>query len=597
MIYKMWKPFLALLVAFLPHTVKATGVIQRDTLNRELVLEKDFVPSAQKVTKTYFTPLEVQGTHKLTPLSFVRSNYDVALSVQPRLFEPLYESHAPNYEPRHWFVKLYGGYPAREGVRLGAHLAPSEESSLDFLLTHDTFRAKVGPQRGISQHTRTTHDTEATLRYTYQLTDGLLLATAKLFYDKYNMYGYALLQTATPFTAAYSMFAIAGIHANLEKTRTPFDVASSWSYEGKLSLDFADKSDPQLEKETTLVGATNTAPVNLFVPMHTGQLFLKGQADLGYAMSEVWRAGLGATAQLSVSKAPADTPSANAPFVIGVAPHLAMSYDALKGRLGAQVHLLNKGRKSVLIVPDVNLQWHMAPTATVCVAVDGGATVYGLRDTYKQNRYFYAPSLYESMDVVPLRASLGVELGNWAGFSAGIRGGWQQYDRLMDWAVIAIPTQQEGQQLQVAYYSLRPRTALQSLFMNLHANIITPYGFRLGAEAQLRTYTNKEKREAPSPVLGLPTCVLNAFASYTPLSRLVLHANMEVLGGIQAQNLQSEIVKQPWIPTLNIGADYQITNQMAVSLTAYNVTNSYSTRWLYYDRPGVGILGSVSFHL
>lgn len=594
----MWKPVIMLLIALLPQVVKASGVMQQDSLNREMVLEKEFVPSAQKVTKTYFTPLEQKGPKKLTPLSFVRSNYDVALNVQPRLFNPLYESHAPNYAPRNWFLKLYGGTPARVGVRIGGHLDATEDSSLDLLITHDTFRGKIGTNKtSVPQHTRITHDTEASLRYTHQLSDGLLLATANLFYDKYNIYGCVLPQTTTPFTPVYPMYTMAGIHADLQKTRTPLEVVSPWSYEGKLSIDFADKSDPSGKTETPLLAPESSQQYNIFAPIHAAQLLLNGKANLGYAVSEVWQAGLGALAQLSVSKAPYAPSAANAPFVIGVSPHVDMAYETLKGRFGAQIQLLNKGNKSVLIVPDVNLQWVMAPTASLTLTLDGGASVYGLRDTYKQNRYFYAPSLYDAMDIVPIRASLGIELGNWYGFSAGVRGGWQQYNRLMDWVTLPLVTQQQEQTVTTAYYSLRPRTALQSLFLNLHANVVTPYGFRLGAEAQLRTYSSLVKEEAPAPVLGLPTYTLKAFATYTPLSRLVLHADMEVLGGMQLQNIQAEVVKLPWCPTLNIGANYRVTKQISASLTAYNIANSKATRWLYYDRPGVGVLGSISFHL
>lgn len=578
----------------------AQNVEKKDTLHRELVLEKDFIPSVEKVRKSYFNPLDNRSAVSLTPLSFVRNDYQVAMNVYPRLFAPLYIDHAPDFSPQVWYLRAYGGYPGYAGASTGWHIQATEQGVLDLFIDHktETVRLRDGAI-GIDKHLKN-HDTEATAKYTHRLEQGLLHVTAQGYYDLSSVYGHLPISIKSEDREApkYPLMAIRGGRLELEKTKAPLDFASPWSYDARLGVSYGVKDDLPYKPEDAKNPYPDESTLALDKPTQTSQLFFRAQGHLSYDLGDRWGALLGLHGSYALM------PSLTAfrgtgPFVLGANPRLTSNLETFSGHLGANVQFLNRGSRNLVISPDVYLRWHAHPLFSLYVKVDGGASMREMREVYKTNRYFQATSLYDAVDISRLRAVVGGEVGNLQGFSFGVKGGWQKLDLFSDWRTIRFASEMEGESFPMLYFALRPREDVTRTFLQVHSDFVSPYGFKIGGELNLNRYKPSASSESAvqEDIMGLPQIEWRVLSSYRLTSALLLSADFSGLGGVVFSLANGEKVNANWITDLNLGADYRISNKFSVSLQALNLFGRSNARWLYYDRPGMGVIGAISFHL
>ena len=584
-------------------SLSAQIVEKKDTLNRELVLEREFIPTGEKVTKQYFNPLDLKENIQLTPLSFVKNDYTLGLNVRPRLFDPLYVDHAPDFSSRTWYLKAFGGYPGYLGVSTGWHINATETGALDLLLDHLTETVRLRDKAiGIDKHLKR-HNTEVTGRYTQTLEDGLLIITGQGYYDLNSVYGHPsdMNPLEDQIAPQYPLMAIRGGGVEISKTPARLMWASPWTYDAMVSLRYGSKDDlPYETKPGEELYPTGTS-LDLSKPITTTQLALRATANLAYHFSDFWGFGAGFRGQYNIVSSKATVGTDKGPFVLAAAPHITVNYDSFKGYLGAQIQFLNQGDRKMVAVPDVDLRWIVAPTVSFSLKVDGGASLYDMREVYKLNPYFQGSSLYSAMDLAQVRAMIGADLGDFRGFSIGVKGGWTRYDLFNDWQTLYFLSSMEGHEVPTTYFALRRRKDVGHTFLRLHSSFVSPYGFHLGAQLQLNQYSLLKKdsdKDVNEPeIMGLPKMELKAFADYRVTPQLSVRADLLGIGSSTFTNMKGEKVTPKWVTELNVGAHYRINDTFGASLTALNLLSSSNTRWLNYQRPGIGVMGAVTVNL
>lgn len=581
----------------------AQNVAQRDSLSRELILEREYIPSAEKVHKLYFNPLENKSSVRLTPLKFVRNDYNVALSVRPTLFDPLYIDHAPQPSAKTWYLRLYGGYPGYVGGSTGWHINATETDALDLLLEHQSERVNL---RTTAQHKEVReikiHDTQATIRYTHPLQNSFVHLTAQAYYDLGDVYGLAPTEsTASNTSMSYPLLGLKGGRVYIDKTSSSVEESSPWRYSLQGGLGYTLKDDLHHDQGEISLPSYSKDPMDLTNPVSTSQLFLSAMGEVSYNVSDLWHTGLKLHGQYGVMPTLKAYVSGSGPYVLGVAPYFDFTYHAIEGHLGAMAQLLNRGNHSVLVVPDVQVSWKAFPILTFRLQADGGGELYDLRETYKLNRYVQSTSLFYAMDVTSLRVSIGADLGNVRGFSIGVKGGLQKYEQLCDWKTHYLVTSSDMGASPLTYFSLRPKQNINRAFVELHTLFISPYGFSMGGELALDhyKYIGAAMEDAlKEEVYGLPSLQLHAFVDYQITPSLHLRGDFSGLGGTLFESANaSEKISAKWTSDLNIGADYKLNDKVTISLQGLNLLGQPNARWLYYDRPGIGIIGAVSVHL
>lgn len=102
-----------------------------------------------------------------------------------------------------------------------------------------------------------------------------------------------------------------------------------------------------------------------------------------------------------------------------------------------------------------------------------------------------------------------------------------------------------------------------------------------------------------------PTWELRVNNQITPIARLIVQANLNLMGGIKArgQDLSDivgetgpyEVVKLKPIADLQLKADYGITDRVSVFAEGNNILNGKNMRWLNYPVRGIQFIGGVAF--
>ncbi|WP_339759155.1 TonB-dependent receptor [Algoriphagus aquimarinus] len=91
----------------------------------------------------------------------------------------------------------------------------------------------------------------------------------------------------------------------------------------------------------------------------------------------------------------------------------------------------------------------------------------------------------------------------------------------------------------------------------------------------------------------------------TPLERLIVQANLNLMGGIKARGRDLsdvvgysgpyDVVNLKTIADLQLKADYGITNRISIFAEGNNILNGKNMRWLNYPVRGIQFIGGASF--
>ena len=102
-----------------------------------------------------------------------------------------------------------------------------------------------------------------------------------------------------------------------------------------------------------------------------------------------------------------------------------------------------------------------------------------------------------------------------------------------------------------------------------------------------------------------PTWELKVNNQITPIARLIVQANLSLMGGLKArgddlsdilgQSGPYEVVKLNTIADLQLKADYGITDRISVFAVGNNIFNATNMRWLNYPVRGIQFIGGASF--
>jgi hypothetical protein len=105
-----------------------------------------------------------------------------------------------------------------------------------------------------------------------------------------------------------------------------------------------------------------------------------------------------------------------------------------------------------------------------------------------------------------------------------------------------------------------------------------------------------------------PVWELRVNNQVTPIERLIVQANLNLMGGIKARGHDLndilgketstgpfEVVNLKTIADLQLKADYGITDRISIFAEGNNLLNGRNMRWLNYPTRGIQFIGGASF--
>ncbi|MFC5623871.1 TonB-dependent receptor [Algoriphagus winogradskyi] len=125
--------------------------------------------------------------------------------------------------------------------------------------------------------------------------------------------------------------------------------------------------------------------------------------------------------------------------------------------------------------------------------------------------------------------------------------------------------------------------------------------YSLNSRLDLYQYDLSTQAEAWSR----PVWELRVNNQFTPIQRLIVQANLNLMGGIKARGHDMsdifgesgpfEVVKLKTIADLQLKADYGITDRISIFAEGNNLLNGKNMRWLNYPTRGIQFIGGASF--
>lgn len=573
-----------------------TPVEQIDTLRREMVLEREYVPTTEQATKKFFNPLDSQRSTQLKPLSFANTTYGVSMNIHPRLFEPVYESKAIVPKQNTWHARLFGGYPTRFGINTGLLFKAGENGTVDLAIDHQSQKDLTTHERLTFKPVNTTHDTDFTLRYGHKLPDRLFNVSVGVYNNMQTYFGHYIPATASgeksPLQAIdYPLYQMIGGDISFDISPAPLVLRSPWQYSVFGNVGYGRQDLPlsasEVEKATAsgldlLVGGNLAYGISTY--------------DFNFGADVLFKSS-------TVSSKRAAPEAGTMPMVLSVTPYASYINESFTLKAGANLQLLNGAGPRFHVSPDITARWKATDDFSIFAEVDGGGNVTGFRDLYKLNRYSLPTSISNAMTVANYDAAVGLQVGSISGFSADIRGGYAGYNSFFDWSHNALS--QDAQRMgELPFTTFAPRRLenVHHAYFTASARYLYPEGLEIAGGIRYNRYILPRSQDSDREIHpdGLPSLILNLSADYQVLPNLTAHLNLQGMGGISytVGTLEApDTEKLPFLTDLSARVSYKVHKNVGLSIMGTNLLNQRQSRWIHYTRPGIGVLGAVTINL
>lgn len=574
-------------------------VAKKDSLNRELTLERDFVPTQDQVQKSFFSPLATKKSSPLAPLRFVNDSYTIGAKIEQRVFDPIYNDRAPEFLDQKGFVRVYGGFPGVLGLNVGGNFTDGKDSQFDLSLNHFTRKHLGRNTLPAPLKTLRTHDTDFTLGYARKLELSTLRVRGHFFYDIEALYGShngseaPLSLSPYDFKPPYPLINNYGAMLSGERSYAPLSAGSSWYASTFGTLSYVGKNDPMLVKND---------PDPLYAGgerMLTSELRIANRSKLAYEITDLWKFGVGSEIDLrNYPKLVVKYPIKNL-FLLGLQPSISYKGERFEMQIGGRVQYANTASSSIVLSPDVSFRLRPIDVFSLFAKVDGGVSAMDLREVYKYNKYFFGPSIADATETAKYRVIAGVELGNLSGLSVTLQGGYVDYRDFVDWKQRRLPTDLDGTvTLPLFVYDLRHRDNVKKTYGNISARYVSQVGLRLSASAQYNHYITSDLTDAdgnPLTIHGLPKIEVNASAVYDFNSRMSLQVSYAGMLGITFEEVDEPgKYVRTMFNELNAEFSYRFSRRVGLSVIGTNLLNMRNDRWRHYEQRGSGILGTAT---
>lgn len=386
-------------------------------LNKEITLEKDFVPEIKKATKKNTLP----AVKKVTPPAKTDVSYsDWAnpIDVQPTIptMMPYGYRTAHNFSDKRGYLAAGGGMAANFIGSAGYRIIDKDDLTLGAWLQHNSTWAGKNSTLLIDNDNHRLkqeyNDNQLGLDLMNRFRVGTLTLNARGHFDSFNYYG--------------------GIDDNWDdahkQTFTEFGLKGAWkaqpldvndhevTYNAGLAFNHAGY-------EKTLIENVKGAKQN------TLNITLGGE----YAINEATAAGLQIEGDYVNTKSRFGD---NNYFMVTLSPYFMWENSVISAQLGADI-LLGKpmlydfsgkhddgidGRR-VLVSPNVNLDFSFSPGAKFYISLSGGKTLNTLSALAADNRYS-DPTCGYFNTFSPFDGEAGFKIGPFSGFSIKLFGGY-----------------------------------------------------------------------------------------------------------------------------------------------------------------------------
>lgn len=394
-------------------------------LNKEITLEKDFVPVEKKATKKNALPVVIQPAKNETPTTLKYSDW-----AQPTAVATSIPTMLPyGYRTSHIFSDKRGYFDFGVGTQLniagsaGYRLIDKPETQLGVWLQHtSTWSGKNTTTfiRDGEKLKQKYNDNVVGLDFSHQFSKGLLDAGASVHFDKFNYYG-GLNRVWN------SEWDLGGI--------VPIDNSYNWDDEKQSFLDIALRGKWQSRINIAdrdfdyYVGMrfNHAGYSKSFTTEYDGAKENHITANVGASYQLSGAAGLGADVAVDYLnrkyKSEWNDRVADDMTMITLHPYYSYVGERASASLGVNLNFSFNDGAAIRVAPNVKIDYKFVDGAALYAVAQGGKRLNTLSSMAAVNRYSDPLGGYGNT-FVPIDAEAGFKIGPFRGFSLKLYGGY-----------------------------------------------------------------------------------------------------------------------------------------------------------------------------
>ncbi len=604
----------ALLLATVCASAQQKQGTQQKPLNKEITLEKDFVPVEKKATKKNVLP----QVKKITPPAATQLNYtsnvkptDVPTSI-PTMMPYGYRT-AHNFSDRRGYLDFGGGTHANFAASAGYRIIDSERSQLAIWAQHNsTWNGRNRTPLPLTERLKQKfNDNTGGLNFTTETNVGTLNLAGRVHYDSFNYYGGTNREWDELNKQSFLEY---GLNAGWEGK----PINSDFTYHASIAFNHAGydlslTDNVKGAKENTLnfeIGGTYALAKGVLGLDITGD-YISHKADYNRLMPQY--------DDLGNFTGMATTPESDhhSPFILTISPYYKWESRAFRARAGADIYM----GKLYMRKPGTNIQnnedFHISPNVQLDVEpltglavfadIQGGATLNTLSSLAAQNRYSDPLGRYFN-GFSPIDGDAGVKIGPFKGFSAKAYVGYGVYKSELTAILPCLYNYVNpvtGDITQAPYHNslLSAGTRQDNIYAATRYTNIKYRGIRFGAQLNYsyRSLADAQFKIAYSPSNDLtlngwnrgslggvdsPDLIMNFDLRVNPISRLTIECGLDwrhgrAMAGMFPSYTNTGVIAEPayeWIDmkdlvNLRAGASYRFDRVLTLWLRADNLLN------------------------
>ena len=545
----MKKQNILYIVAFMAIIIPVQAQENKNSLNREVTIEKDFTPIVRDASKINVLP-EVE-TPSAVKQVISYSDWTFPSSVNPQIpVLPAY-GYADTYKyskKRGYIDYALGNYWNMTGSA-GYRILDSKQNKLGVWFQHNSANGIVKYLQNDEKRKQKWNDNRVGLYYNHRFNTLQLNIDGGYRYNTFNYYGYQIpLAADNKNQVAQQVNIKAGIKSLPDAEDFEYDISVGYNrYSNKLGLFlFADEGKAQNHFSTKF--------------------------RLGAPVNEISKIGIdGGMDNLFYSKNYSEYGSFT---VIRLTPYYSVKQNNINLRLGMNMDISANDGTIFRFAPDVRLDWEFYDSNFLYTSITGGKKIFTWDDLANITRYFY--SVGEKSSYTPVDAVIGFGSRAIPGVSFNLYGGYENVkDKLVSGGLV-----QGHKRPAVGFFNL-DRAACWKLGIEVRYNYIS--WLEINAKVDFRSWDNNEvlytpKWEGALDVKLHPVKPLTLYAGYNMATgRKYIWKELNPLDSQNAQKVMRGTLKN--IHNVKVGASYTFGNDVTLFAQVDNLLNR---RYEYY---------------
>lgn len=574
----------------------AMGVFAQNTLQKEITIEKEFVPTERKAEKKSLLPSVVKQDVPMNKPSYSLWSEPVNSTPQVALLDPYGYKTTKDFSTYRGYMRLLGGSYLNMSLSAGYRIIADEHADLGIRFQHCSswlgYNKSPNLLNDATAQKQKFNDNVLGAHWRKELREGTLTLLGLLQFDSFNYYG-----TADPqWAEGRPNQVISDVLLSGNWIGRPLGSPFSYKVDARFSHVGFSKSlweEIKPTKQSTF-GMKFNGEYQL-----TDKIFAGGDVGFDYLCNSDY------TNFDFRELVPIESGLRKSMGMITVSPYALFMHSRLMVKLGVKLDFSFNDGTAVRVAPNVDINVHLGKYLNAFAKINGGKDLSLLHDVIAVTRYV-SPNLQVTNAYTPLNIEGGFKVGPYKGFDFTLLAGYTKV-RDLPMPFVAMPIEPTS--------SVYLGPSVNDMYASTFLHGVTLDGWKIGAEMGYNynhlvevkgklMYSPQDCDKGIALGMDRPKWVANFGVGVKPIKALSLNVGLEwrgkrgvysYLGGASTEHDNWTVINSLGdVLNLQFNATYQITPMIGVTAKATNLLNRRYDLFYCQGAQRIAVMGGVN---